>query len=222
MSTLWCPHCSKMAIVTLISGTSDSRCNLCNQVIGDQFRIVHKSKKRPTEKRSKKQVKKSVQNHRKKNSIKKPIESDHPEYRFDVGHTGPDSQQQFAPTTGNAALRETKNPKPPPTPSTVPPIHLASFGIFLFLVGQILSVWAFVDGSFVAYTIGNLISVTAVVVSLWTLTTQLQSTLLDGLRLRKRVAKLERRQNREGEAFDPVPRPKLAGKSRRKKSTRLE
>jgi hypothetical protein len=71
-----------------------------------------------------------------------------------------------------------------------PKIRVAAFGIFLFLLGQILMIWSFVDGYFTAWTLGNLMIVTGLLLTLWTNTIQLGLTQSECRRLRDEVFRL--------------------------------
>ena len=203
----------------MVTGTSDSRCKRCNNIIGNQFRVIDSQNETKVDvdgNRKKKKTRKKAGLRKSKKAVKKQAHSEIEcqEFRVDQAHDSfcpSDVGHKYIPVACESRedkmLRpshvNSKNDKPRrPAQPIPPPLHLAGFGIFLFLFGQILSVWAFVDGSFIPWTIGNLISIFALVVSLWTVTSQLALMKHDREKMRRRVANLERQFEKMSDAMN--------------------
>ena len=109
------------------------------------------------------------------------------------------------------------------SPRAYQPLTVGTFGILLLLMGQALMIWAFFEGHFVAWTVGNLGFVTGVFMTLWNHSTnlwRLQSDLVAtrdySQKLRQAVKHLYQATSGTGLAAEPLPEsdPRIVFKSK--------
>ena len=199
MSRVHCPFCQRQVEVTAVTGTSDSRCNQCGRTIGKQIQLHRKP--HPDE-----SARGSAED-----------ESNIRVFRLDRESESASDHYQVIPLVPESDVEtESAEHSRSPRASTLfrqipPPIHLAVFGLLLFLVGQLIAVWAFVDGEFAPWTIGNLASTFGVVLALWTLTARLTDQQAQLRKLKRRMVKLEQPPDPVG----PPPTKRAVRKTRR-------